>query len=219
MTRLCRGQREDTTTTATTDQLTAQRRALIDRVEADLPNRVRDRRLAHILSVRDFALHVNQVQELGLDVDQLALAALCHDLAKHVSGEEQLRLAAEAGLVLDPVEAAEPWILHQKTSAWLAERDFGITDAALLHAVSHHTTAGPVMSTLDKLLYCADTVEPLRDFPGVVDMRQLVETDLEAGYAAVLAHTLRYVLDRGLPMHPQSVAAWNAIQLSRGAHD
>lgn len=168
--------------------------------------------------MRDFALHVNQVQGLGLDVEQLTLAALCHDLAKHLTGEEQLRLAAEAELLLDPVEVAEPWILHQKTSAWLAQRDFGIDDADLLHAVSHHTTAGPEMSTLDKLLYVADTVEPLRDFPGAGALRALVESDLEAGYVAVLAHTLRYVLDRGLPIHPLSVAAWNAVQLTRRAH-
>lgn len=191
--------------------LTTDTRALIAQVEADLPRRVRESRLAHILSVRDFALQVNAVQSLGLDPGVVELAALCHDLSKHVPPEEQLRLAQEAGIGVNQVELAQPWILHQRTSAFLAQRDFGIADAALLHAVSHHTTAGPVMSTLDRLLYCADTVEPLREFPGVTQLRALVLEDLDGGYQAVLAHTLEYVLERGLPIHPWSVEAWNSL--------
>ncbi|MEO7993745.1 MAG: bis(5'-nucleosyl)-tetraphosphatase (symmetrical) YqeK [bacterium] len=185
----------------------------IARVEADLPNRVRGERLRHILSVRDYALRLNGLHHLGLDPAQVELAALCHDLSKHVPPEQQLVLAAEAGLVLDPVEQAQPWILHQKTSAYLAQRDFGITDVALLTAVARHTTGAATMSPLDKLLYCADSVEPLRDFEGVAELRALVEANLDNGYRQTLARTLEFVLARGLPIHPASLEAWNALSL------
>lgn len=185
----------------------------IARVEADLPNRVRGERLRHILSVRDFALLVNSSQGLGLDPEQVALAALCHDLSKHVPPEGQLELAAEAGIPLNAVERAQPWILHQKTSAYLARRDFGITDAAILGSVARHTTAAAEMGLLDKLLYCCDTVEPLRDYPGVEELRAQVLIDLEAGYRATLARTITFVVERGLPIHPASLDAWNALTL------
>lgn len=190
--------------------------ALIGRLEAALPAMVREGRLLHILSVRDYALELTAALGLGLDPAKVEVAALCHDLAKHRPPEEQLALAAEAGIVPNAVEQREPWILHQKTSAWLAERDFGITDAAILNAVRKHTTAGPDMSPFDQLLYCADSLEPRRDFPGVDELRTLVREDLAAGYRATLAHTLRYVLDRGLPIHPASVEAWNALVLPEG---
>ena len=43
------------------------------------------------------------------------------------------------------------------------------------------------MSTLEKVIYLADYMEPTRDFPGVEVLRGLAETDLDAAVLLGLA--------------------------------
>ena len=55
----------------------------------------------------------------------------------------------------------------------LAEEKYDIHDPEILHAIKVHTTGEPDMNMLDKIVYIADYIEPLRkEAPHLAEIRQ-----------------------------------------------
>ena len=53
-------------------------------------------------------------------------------------------------------------------------------------------------SKLEKILFIADAIEPnRRPYPGLEELRQLVQTDLDAAVLASMRRTREYVLSKG----------------------
>ena len=69
------------------------------------------------------------------------------------------------------------------------------------------------MSGLEKIIYIADYVEPLREFPGVEDMRQAVYEDLDKTLIYAFDSTIKYVIEKGQMIHPDSIQGRNYLIL------
>ena len=63
------------------------------------------------------------------------------------------------------------------------------------------------MTTLEKIIYIADYVEPTRDFPGVAALREAVWRDLDEGVLLGLEQTLRLLESQGRSVCSASHAA------------
>jgi nicotinate-nucleotide adenylyltransferase len=63
------------------------------------------------------------------------------------------------------------------------------------------------MTTLEKILYIADYMEPTRDFDGVEQLRELVVQDLDAAVELGLAMSVEELTDRGVPVHTNTQGA------------
>ena len=63
------------------------------------------------------------------------------------------------------------------------------------------------MTTLEKVIYLADYIEPNRDFDGVDDLRRVVWEDLDRGLAMGLAMTVEEMKERGNPVHQNTLEA------------
>ena len=176
---------------------------------ASLRQRLSDARFAHTLGVEQAA--VDLAARNGVDAHRAATAALLHDYAKEFPKAELLALAKQFGIAVDPVYRASPGLLHGPVAAWLVERDFGILDAEVLAAIRNHTVGRAGMTTMEKIIYLADMIEPTRDFPGVEALRALARQDLDAGMLAALEQTVRYTMHRRLAVHPQSIEAYNDL--------
>ena len=112
----------------------------------------------HILRVEAEALRLAEMH--GVDAERASLAALGHDLVRHLPGEELLALAARYGLQPDAIERAEPILVHGPVAARMLVEDYGIEDAAMVAGVDCHTTARAGMAALEQVLFVADKVEP-----------------------------------------------------------
>ena len=67
-------------------------------------------------------------------------------------------------------------------------------DDEVLHAIYVHTTGEPGMSTLDKILFVADYIEPKRDkAPNLAIVRKLAFQDLDECMYKILGDTLAYL--------------------------
>ncbi len=133
----------------------------------------------------------------GYDVDKAMLAGLLHDCAKCIPNDEKLRLCEENHIVVTPIEHENPYLLHAKLGALLAETDYGVNDPQILHAIKVHTTGEPDMSILDKIIYIADYIEPKRDkAPNLEYVRKIAFSDLNACMAEILHDTLVYLSGR-----------------------
>ncbi|WP_019791355.1 bis(5'-nucleosyl)-tetraphosphatase (symmetrical) YqeK, partial [Streptococcus sobrinus] len=91
------------------------------------------------------------------------------------------------------------------------QEDLGVTDAEILKSIEDHTTGSGQMTTLDKIVYVADYIEDNRDFPGVAQARQVAQDSLDRAVAYETAHTLTHLIDRKLPIYPQTIKTYNAF--------
>jgi predicted HD superfamily hydrolase involved in NAD metabolism len=133
----------------------------------------------------------------GYDYNKAMLAGLLHDCAKCLSTEEKLALCKKHKILVTAVERENPGLLHAKAGMVLAEDKFGVTDPEVLHAIKVHTTGEPNMNLLDKIIYVADYIEPLRcEAPHLDRIRQLAFSDLDDCVAVILFDTLHYLSGR-----------------------
>ena len=95
-------------------------------------------------------------------IEKAMLAGLLHDCAKCIPTSEKIRLCEEHHILMTQIELDNPGLLHAKAGMALAEEQYGVTDTDILHAIKVHTTGEPDMSILDKIIYIADYIEPMR---------------------------------------------------------
>lgn len=166
-----------------------------------------EKRRTHILGV------VSESQKLaeryGADVQKATTAALFHDIAKYRLKE--WREGAFPDFVLDEDTIRIPETIHAPLGAYLAREEFGIEDVEILHAIEGHTVGIVPMYTLDQILFLADLIEPGRDFPGVEKLRASAYVDLSEATLLAMQHTIQYLMGQGLPVHPMTIRAYNAL--------
>ena len=136
----------------------------------------------------------------SLDKAQCRLAGILHDISAVVPAARMLEYAQTHALPLDPAEVAHPFLLHQRLSAIAARECFGVTDAAVLSAISCHTTLRAGASALDMALFLADKMA--WDQPGEPPFLALVEEALEVSLARACRVYIDYVMDHGMILQP-----------------
>ncbi len=96
----------------------------------------------------------------------------------------------------------------------MARYIFGEPDE-VYEAIFWHTTAKADMTTLEKILYVADYMEPNRDFDGVDRLRQLCYTDLDAALEMGLEMSVADLNERGVPIHKNTQGALDWVRAHR----
>ena len=141
-------------------------------------------------------------------IEQAMLAGLLHDCAKCIPDDEKLQICEEHDIPINAIEYESPFLLHAKLGAYLAETVYEVKDPKILHAIKVHTTGAPDMSTLDKIIYIADYIEPNREkFDGLEEARRLAYLDLDMAMKYILESTIAFVKERGRLLHPLSLEA------------
>ena len=77
----------------------------------------------------------------------------------------------------------------------------------MYEAIFWHTTAKENMTTLEKILYVADYMEPNRAFDGVERLRQLAYSDLDKALLLGVEITVEEMRQRQLPVHSNTLRA------------
>ncbi len=163
----------------------------------------------HSLGVAETAAAL--ARRWGANPDRARLAGLVHDYGRGFTSGELVVLCSRLNLPADPVAMAEPKLLHAPVGAALLPADLGITDTAVLEAVRWHTTGHPRMGLLEKVVYLADCIEPLRNYPGIKELRLIARNSLEKALLKALNRTINSILSRGMLLHPHSVAFRNRL--------
>ncbi len=129
-----------------------------------------------------------------VDTERAQIAGLLHDCAKCLSNDKKVSLCKKQSIEINMTEAKNPFLLHAKAGAYLAEHKYGIGDEDILNAVRYHTTGRPGMSTLEKIVFIADYIEPGRDHSArLPELRRLAFQDLDRTLIEILKDTLSYL--------------------------
>jgi len=166
-----------------------------------------DSRYQHCLRVEQTARELAQVN--GVDPELAAIAGLLHDYAKQRSDETFINLIKTRGL--------DPALLNYGNGVWhgvvgaeLIKTELHIYNEDILNAVRLHTVGAPYMPKLAQIVFMADFIEPNRNFPGVDEARQVTAKSLAAGVRYQIQHTLNYLIAKGQPVYPRTLATYNA---------
>lgn len=95
----------------------------------------------------------------GEDEALAETAGYLHDISAVIPLEQRIFYARQWGIEILPEEEKFPMIIHQKLSASLAHKVFGIKDNMVLSAIGCHTTLKANSTNLDKILFVADKIE------------------------------------------------------------
>lgn len=133
----------------------------------------------------------------GADIERAQVAGLLHDCAKCIPNDKKIRMCKERQIEITKVELSSPFLLHSKLGAYLAKEKYGVEDPEILSAIQWHTTGRPNMTTLEKIIFTADYIEPLRSkAENLPEVRKLAFHDLNLTICRILEDTLHY-LDSG----------------------
>lgn len=164
----------------------------------------KESRVKHVIGCSDTARELALLY--GADPDAAQRAGILHDVTKALSGREQLRLCDKYGIIIDDFDRAHPKLLHAVTGAEVARRIFGESEE-VCQAVRWHTSGKADMTTLEKIVYVADYMEPNRDLPYVEELRRLAYNDLDAALLMGLKMTKEHLDSQGAVMGRHSVEA------------
>ena len=152
-----------------------------------------EERFAHTLSVARLSYDIAKANKLK-DAKKALIAALLHDIGKEVPMYEQELIMKECYReYLD----LHPALYHQFVGAYLAEKDFGITDPVILDAIKYHTTANSNMSDVAIIVHCADKIEPTRGFDST-DLINSMKRSIKQGFVDVLKSNIEYYERHGI---------------------
>ena len=187
-------------------------------MKEELSRRLQKKRYEHSLGVADTAAML--AERFGADVEKARVAGLLHDCAREYKTEDLASEAARRSIDCGEVERAMPLLLHAYVGARRAQEVYGVTDPEILQAIWRHTVGGEHMTTLDKIVYFADMIEPQRDYPEVDALRELSRTaSLDTMALAGLSQSILFVLQTGRLIHPATVAARNELLLCARAKE
>ena len=137
-------------------------------------------------------------------------AALYHDCAKGIEKELLAKYPFDAEGF-----AGFPATLHAPLGACLARDMFGVSDPEILWAIKWHCTGRAGMTELEKAVFLADAIEPLRDYPGVAGIRAAAAASLDEGMKAYLENLIDHLRHAGKAINPYTLECMESCRRLR----
>ena len=169
-------------------------------------------RFEHTLGVEETARRMACM--FGVSEEKASLAGLLHDCAKCMALSQMVKAARQ--LPLDPVMKESKALMHSVAGMCIAQTVYGVTDPEVLGAIRWHTTGRAGMTSLEKIIYLADMIEPHRKtYPGLEELREACLTDLNEALRMALRMSLEHVRQQGKTLHPDTMAALAYYELEQ----
>lgn len=155
-------------------------------------------------------------KKFNLDEERAYIAGLLHDCAKCFDRKTTLKISKN--IKLEENETINFKVLHAPVSAFVAQKEFGITDEEILSSIRWHTIGKLNMSLFEKIIFLADKIEPAtRD----IDFRTTIlkfledESNIEHGLNKALflcyKETIKSLIKRDLKICQATIDVYNSL--------
>jgi len=162
-----------------------------------------EKRRIHTEGVRKTAFRL--ASRFGADLAKADTAALFHDMFRGRDAGTLNSYVERFGMPSRYLD--NPNLSHSKIAAEVMRQEYGIKDQDIFNAVSYHTTGRAGMSILEKVIFLADSIEPGRDYPGVKELRDTAEEDIDRACLENMDNTLKYLGQQGIEPDKDTVSA------------
>ena len=172
-----------------------------------------DYRFDHSVNVAAEAVELAKLY--GEDEEKAYTAGILHDITKEIPKDEQLKIIADGGILLDDVQKNATKLWHSISGSVYIQTELGITDSDIINAVRYHTTGRANMSLLEKIIYIADYTAVGREYNGVEIMREKSRKSLEEAMIFSFQYTFNNLSSKEVAIHPDEIFAYNYIVLNK----
>lgn len=184
----------------------------MDYINNWLKENLNEERYIHTLGTANCAKEL--AKKFNLDEEKAYLAGLLHDCAKCFSNEKLLEII-KANLEIEESEMQNYKTLHAPVSAYIAEKEFNITDKEILSAIRWHTLGRLDMTDFEKIIFIADKIEPnTRDKEYSEKIRALLdeENGLNKALLKCYKETIKSLVKRDLKICLLTIEIYNKLQ-------
>lgn len=153
-------------------------------------------------------------EKYNLDCKKAYLAGLLHDCAKCFSNEKLLDIIHK-NLDVEECEMLNYKTLHAPVSAYIAQKEFNVTDREILSAIRWHTLGKLEMSDFEKIIFLADKIEPnTRDKEYSDKIRLLLdeENGLNKALLKCYKETIKSLVKRDLKICMITIEIYNKLE-------
>ena len=172
-------------------------------IQSILKKELDTKRFQHTLGVAYTA--VSLAMCYNSDLTEAFIAGLLHDCAKCMSDKDKINFCKDHNLKITNIELQNPFLLHAIVGSVLANEKYGIENQSIENAILYHTTGHPAMTLLEKIIFIADYIEPLREHdPELSEVRQIAFIDIDKCLIMILQHTLSYLKSFGKEIDPKT---------------
>lgn len=162
-----------------------------------------ERRYWHSISVALTAVNLADVH--GANKDNCLVAGLLHDYCKNMTLDELFSNCEKYGVNLSEEDRMADGCIHGFLAAKMCKDLFDINDE-VYNAIYFHTCGKPDMTNLEKIIYIADFIEPLRRFRDKVsDVRKLAFTDIDSAIVAASKASVSFLTKREKFIHSNTI--------------
>lgn len=182
-------------------------------IEQYLVKNIGQKRYEHSLRVVETALRLAKLH--NIDPEKAKIAGLLHDCAKIRDRASLLKKASSFDIINDIVLKENTELIHAPLGAEVARREFMVEDEDILNAIRYHTTGRVAMSGLEKIIFLADYIEPMRNFPGVENVRHLAELDLDLALLKAMDQTLVFLISKESLISKETIEARNYLIMEK----
>lgn len=179
----------------------------IEKYTQIVKDRLSDYRFYHSVCVSESAKAL--ARRYGADENKAELAGILHDICKEDSLDDQLDIINRAGYSMTELELNNKNCYHQLSSSAYAKVVLGIDDDEILNSIRYHTTGRANMSLMEEIIYLADFISADREYKDIDIVRQETEKGKEYGMLYATKHTIKSVIDREIPLHPDTLDTYN----------
>jgi len=163
-----------------------------------LKDNLNEERYIHTLGTAECAREL--AIKYRLDSEKAYLAGLLHDCAKCFSNDKLLDIIHKH-LQVEECEMLNYKTLHAPVSAYIAEKEFHVTDKEILSAIRWHTLGKLDMTDFEKIIFLADKIEPnTRDKEYSSEIRSLLDEEkgLDKALLRCYKETIKSLVKRDL---------------------
>lgn len=181
----------------------------IMRIYGELESMGKHSTLVHSKNVCKKALELCEIPKLRHKAE---LSCALHDISIIIPKDKWIQTCFSKGIEIIEEEKKIPLLLHQKLSAAIANKEFGIADRDVLSAIACHTTLKPNASYLDLLVFVSDKIA--LDGQGDPPWLGAVNSGLSASLQLAAYRYMAYMIENNLllVLHPDFLEAYNWLK-------
>lgn len=182
----------------------------IDYIKNWLKANLSEERYEHSLGTADCAKFL--ANKYGLKEETAYFTGLIHDCAKCLPKNETLDILKQ--IPLEDGELENPKTHHAPVGAYIARKEFGVTNEEILSAIRWHTIGKLNMSLFEKIIFLADKIET-RTRPNEYrePITKLLDEENGLNKALLLCYknTIKSLVDRNLTICTATVDIYNEL--------
>ncbi len=177
-----------------------------------LKENLKKERYIHTLGTAECAREL--AEKFKQDSEKAYIAGLLHDCAKCFSKEKLAEIIKEH-LDIEECEMLNHKTLHAPVSAYIAEKEFDLTDKEILSAIRWHTLGKLDMTDFEKIVFIADKIEPYtRDKEYSNKIKSILEekNGLNKALLKCYKETIKSLVKRDLKICLLTIEIYNKLQ-------